>query len=174
LQCNFCGKYQDQVTKLIAGPGVYICNECVDLCQEILGEERDDAKPTWPSEATPDVTNEALSPDMSAESLDQFLKDIGRVRLLTSQEEVDLAKRIEGGELNAKQTIVRSNLRVVVSIAKDYRHQGLPFLDVIRAGTLGLIGAAEKFDYRKGFRFSSYASPLIRQSIVRALPGPNG
>ncbi|HEX4117092.1 MAG TPA: sigma-70 family RNA polymerase sigma factor, partial [Solirubrobacteraceae bacterium] len=98
-----------------------------------------------------------------------FLKDIGKVRLLTAQEEVDLAKRIERGDLDAKQKMVESNLRLVVSIAKNYRNQGLPFLDLIQEGTLGLVRAAEKFDYRKGFKFSTYATWWIRQAIARAL-----
>src|SRR4051812_43361448 len=91
-----------------------------------------------------------LRPDMTTDSLQLFLKDIGKVRLLTAQEEVDLAKRIERGDLDAKQKMVESNLRLVVSIAKNYRNQGLPFLDLIQEGTLGLVRAAEKFDYRKG------------------------
>ncbi len=96
-----------------------------------------------------------LRPDMTTDSLQLFLKDIGKVRLLTAQEEVDLAKRIERGDLDAKQKMVESNLRLVVSIAKNYRNQGLPFLDLIQEGTLGLVRAAEKFDYRKGFKFST-------------------
>src|SRR5215211_397568 len=96
-----------------------------------------------------------LKPDMTTDSLQLFLKDIGKVRLLTAQEEVDLAKRIERGDLDAKQKMVESNLRLVVSIAKNYRNQGLPFLDLIQEGTLGLVRAAEKFDYRKGFKFST-------------------
>src|SRR5215213_2746972 len=91
-----------------------------------------------------------LKPDMTTDSLQLFLKDIGKVRLLTAQEEVDLARRIERGDLDAKQKMVESNLRLVVSIAKNYRNQGLPFLDLIQEGTLGLVRAAEKFDYRKG------------------------
>src|SRR6185437_11783922 len=94
-----------------------------------------------------------LRPDMTTDSLQLFLKDIGKVRLLTAQEEVDLAKRIERGDLDAEQKMVESNLRLVVSIAKNYRNQGLPFLDLIQEGTLGLVRAAEKFDYRKGFKF---------------------
>src|SRR5687767_3987908 len=108
-------------------------------------------------------------PDMTTDSLQLFLKDIGKVRLLTAQEEVDLAKRIERGDLDAKQKMVESNLRLVVSIAKNYRNQGLPFLDLIQEGTLGLIRAAEKFDYRKGFKFSTYATFWIRQAIERGL-----
>jgi RNA polymerase primary sigma factor len=93
-----------------------------------------------------------LKPDMTTDSLQLFMKDIGKVRLLTAEEEVDLAKRIERGDLDAKQKMVESNLRLVVSIAKNYRNQGLPFLDLIQEGTLGLVRAAEKFDYRKGFK----------------------
>jgi RNA polymerase primary sigma factor len=110
-----------------------------------------------------------LKADMTTDSLQLFLKDIGKVRLLTAQEEVDLAKRIERGDLDAKQKMVESNLRLVVSIAKNYRNQGLPFLDLIQEGTLGLVRAAEKFDYRKGFKFSTYATWWIRQAIARAL-----
>ena len=110
-----------------------------------------------------------LKPDMTTDSLQLFLKDIGKVRLLTAQEEVDLAKRIERGDLDAKQKMVESNLRLVVSIAKNYRNQGLPFLDLIQEGTLGLVRAAEKFDYRTGFKFSTYATWWIRQAIARAL-----
>jgi RNA polymerase primary sigma factor len=110
-----------------------------------------------------------LKPDMTTDSLQLFLKGIGKVRLLTAQEEVDLAKRIWRGDLAAKQKMVESNLRLVVSIAKNYRNQGLPFLDLIQEGTLGLVRAAEKFDYRKGFKFSTYATWWIRQAVARAL-----
>jgi RNA polymerase primary sigma factor len=110
-----------------------------------------------------------LKPDMTTDSLQLFLKDIGKVRLLTAQEEVGLAKRIERGDLDAKKKMVESNLRLVVSIAKNYRNQGLPFLDLIQEGTLGLVRAAEKFDYRRGFKFSTYATWWIRQAIARAL-----
>jgi RNA polymerase primary sigma factor len=110
-----------------------------------------------------------LKPDMTTDSLQLFLKDIGKVRLLTAQEEVDLAKRIWRGDVDAKQKMVESNLRLVVSIAKNYRNQGLPFLDLIQEGTIGLVRAAEKFDYRKGFKFSTYATWWIRQAVARAL-----
>src|SRR5919106_1159299 len=110
-----------------------------------------------------------LKPDMTTDSLQLFLKDIGKVRLLTAAEEVELAKRIERGDLDAKQKMVESNLRLVVSIAKNYRNQGLPFLDLIQEGTLGLVRAAEKFDYRKGFKVSTYATWWIRQAVARAL-----
>ena len=110
-----------------------------------------------------------LKPDMTTDSLQLFLKDIGKVRLLTAQEEVELAKRIERGDLDAKQKMVESNLRLVVSIAKNYRNQGLPFLDLIQEGTLGLIRAVEKFDWRRGYKFSTYATWWIRQAVARAL-----
>src|SRR5450755_4402203 len=110
-----------------------------------------------------------LKPDRSTDSLQLFLRDIGKSRLLSAAEEVDLAKRIWRGDVNAKQKMVESNLRLVVSIAKIYRNQGLPFLDLIQEGTLGLVRATEKFDYRKGFKFSTYATWWIRQAIARAL-----
>jgi RNA polymerase primary sigma factor len=110
-----------------------------------------------------------LSPETTTDAMQLFLKDIGRVRLLTAQEEVALAKRIERGSLDAKQQMVEANLRLVVSIAKNYRNQGLPFLDLIQEGTIGLVRAAEKFDYRRGFKFSTYATWWIRQAVARAL-----
>jgi RNA polymerase primary sigma factor len=108
-------------------------------------------------------------PDAATNALDLFLKDLAKTRLLTPREEVALAKRIERGDCDAKQTIVENNLRLVVSIAKNYRNQGLPFLDLIQEGTLGLVRAAEKFDHRKGFKFSTYATWWIRQAIARGL-----
>jgi RNA polymerase primary sigma factor len=110
-----------------------------------------------------------LRPDGTTDSLQLFLKDIGKARLLSAREEVDLAKRIWRGDLDAKQKMVESNLRLVVSIAKNYRNQGLPFLDLIQEGTIGLVRAAEKFDYRRGFKFSTYATWWIRQAVARAL-----
>jgi RNA polymerase primary sigma factor len=110
-----------------------------------------------------------LKPEATTDGLQLFLKGIGKVRLLTAQEEVKLAKRIERGDLGAKRKMVESNLRLVVSIAKNYRNQGLPFLDLIQEGTIGLVRAAEKYDYRKGFKFSTYATWWIRQAIARAL-----
>jgi RNA polymerase primary sigma factor len=110
-----------------------------------------------------------LKPEGTTDGLQLFLRDIGKVRLLTAQEEVALAKRIERGDVDAKRKMVESNLRLVVSIAKNYRNQGLPFLDLIQEGTLGLVRAAEKFDYRRGFKFSTYATWWIRQAIARAL-----
>jgi RNA polymerase primary sigma factor len=110
-----------------------------------------------------------LTPDGTTDGLQLFLKGIGKARLLSAQEEVDLAKQIERGSFDAKQKMVEANLRLVVSIAKNYRNQGLPFLDLIQEGAIGLVRATEKFDYRKGFKFSTYATWWIRQAIARSL-----
>ncbi|MBA2294831.1 MAG: sigma-70 family RNA polymerase sigma factor [Actinobacteria bacterium] len=107
--------------------------------------------------------------ETTTDALQLFLRDAGRHRLLTAAQEVSLAKRIEGGDQSAKAEMIQSNLRLVVSIAKNYRNQGLPFLDLIQEGTLGLIRAVEKFDWRRGFKFSTYATWWIRQAIARAL-----
>ena len=112
---------------------------------------------------------QAQAREVSTDSLQLFLKDIGKVDLLTAAQEVELAKRIERGEHLAKQAMVEANLRLVVSIAKRYRNQGLPFLDLIQEGTIGLVRAAEKFDHRRGFKFSTYATWWIRQAVARAL-----
>ncbi len=107
--------------------------------------------------------------EQTTDALQLFLKDIGRVPLLTAPQEVDLAKRIESGDQTAKTQMVEANLRLVVSIAKGYRGRGLPFLDLIQEGTLGLVRAVEKFDWRRGFKFSTYATWWIRQAVTRAL-----
>src|SRR2546426_6940385 len=125
-------------------------------------------------EVVADVDEEDEQPaeeprEVSTDALQLFLKDIGKVDLLTAAQEVELAKRIERGDHGAKQEMVEANLRLVVSIAKKYRNQGLPFLDLIQEGTIGLVRAAEKFDYRKGFKFSTYATWWIRQAVARAL-----
>ena len=103
------------------------------------------------------------------ESLDLFLNRIAATPLLTAEQEVELAQRIERGDYEAKEHMIEANLRLVVSIAKRYRGLGLPFMDLIQEGTVGLIRAAEKFDWRKGFKFSTYATLWIQQSIARAL-----
>jgi RNA polymerase primary sigma factor len=107
--------------------------------------------------------------EVSTDSLQLFLKDIGKVPLLSAAQEVELAKRIEREDHLAKQQMVAANLRLVVSIAKNYRGQGLPFLDLIQEGTIRLVRAAEKFDYRRGYKFSTYATWWIRQAVARAL-----
>lgn len=98
-----------------------------------------------------------------------YLKEIGKVQLLTAEEEVELAKRMENGDEEAKKRLAEANLRLVVSIAKRYVGRGMLFLDLIQEGNLGLIKAVEKFDYTKGYKFSTYATWWIRQAITRAI-----
>jgi RNA polymerase primary sigma factor len=107
--------------------------------------------------------------ESTTDALQLFLREAGRHQLLTAAQEVELAKRIERGDERAKAHMIQANLRLVVSIAKNYRNQGLPFLDLIQEGTLGLIRAVEKFDWRRGYKFSTYATWWIRQAVARAL-----
>jgi len=129
---------------------------------EIVEEEREPAPAPPPQQLQ-------LSYETTTDALQLFLREAGRHALLTAAQEVELAKRIERGDGIAKQTMIQSNLRLVVSIAKNYRNQGLPFLDLIQEGTLGLIRAVEKFDWRRGYKFSTYATWWIRQAVARAL-----
>src|SRR6185436_9438319 len=110
-----------------------------------------------------------LTVEPSLDSLRLYLREIGRVELLTAAQEIDLAKRIEVGDMAAKRHMVEANLRLVVSIAKGYLGRGLSFLDLIQEGSLGLIRAVEKFDYRRGYKFSTYATWWIRQAVTRAI-----
>jgi len=128
-----------------------------DLAQEEAEEEEAEAN------AFVDLS------EISNDSVRMYLNEIGRINLLTAEEEVMLAKRIEKGDLSAKQKLAESNLRLVVSIAKRYIGRGLPFLDLMQEGNFGLLRAVEKFDYTKGFKFSTYATWWIRQAITRAI-----
>jgi RNA polymerase primary sigma factor len=110
-----------------------------------------------------------LTVEPSLDSLRLYLREIGKVHLLTADQEVYLAKRIERGDMSAKTQMIEANLRLVVSIAKSYLGRGLSFLDLIQEGSLGLIRAVEKFDYRKGYKFSTYATWWIRQAVTRAI-----
>jgi RNA polymerase primary sigma factor len=110
-----------------------------------------------------------LTVEPSLDSLRLYLRSIGRVSLLTAEQEVHLAQRIERGDMVAKQQMIEANLRLVVSIAKGYLGRGLTFLDLIQEGSLGLIRAVEKFDHRRGFKFSTYATWWIRQAVTRAI-----
>jgi RNA polymerase primary sigma factor len=113
-------------------------------------------------------SNHALA-ETTTDALQLFLREASRYPLLTREQEVDLAQRIERGDLEAKETLINSNLRLVVANAKRYQNQGLSLLDLIQEGVLGLIRAAEKFDWRKGFKFSTYATYWIRQALQRAI-----
>src|SRR4051812_24066344 len=119
-------------------------------------------------EPSVEYTN-ALMAGATADALQLFLNEIGRYPLLTAAEEVELAKRIERGDAEAKNRMINSNLRLVVSIAKNYQGHGLTLLDLIQEGIIGLIRAAEKFDWRKGFKFSTYATWWIKQAVQRGV-----
>ena len=110
-----------------------------------------------------------LTVEPSLDSLRLYLRSIGRVNLLTAEQEVQLARRIERGDMVAKKQMIEANLRLVVSIAKSYLGRGLTFLDLIQEGSMGLIRAVEKFDYRRGYKFSTYATWWIRQAVTRAI-----
>jgi RNA polymerase primary sigma factor len=130
---------------------------------------RDVERPTAegePAKKQPDID---LTVEPSLDSLRLYLRSIGRVELLTADQEVSLAKRLERGDMAAKRQMVEANLRLVVSIAKGYLGRGLSFLDLIQEGSLGLIRAVEKFDYRRGYKFSTYATWWIRQAVTRAI-----
>jgi RNA polymerase primary sigma factor len=123
-----------------------------------------------PRNETPlDEVEDSTGVDRSIDSLQLFMRDIGKTPLLTAAQETVLAKRIEQGDQAATDEMVAANLRLVVSIAKRYRNQGLPFMDLIQEGTIGLMRATEKFDWRRGFKFSTYATWWIRQAVSRAL-----
>ena len=132
--------------------------------------ETQPAESVPPAEARPPQAHLApAQAETTTDALQLFLREASRHRLLTASQEVTLAKRIERGDDMAKTEMIQANLRLVVSIAKNYRNQGLPFLDLIQEGTLGLIRAVEKFDWRRGFKFSTYATWWIRQAVARAL-----
>ncbi len=114
-------------------------------------------------------TEEPSLTDISSDSVRMYLREIGRIPLITGAEEIQLAKRIEKGEQSAKKKLIEANLRLVVSVAKKHMGRGLSLLDLIQEGNTGLIRATEKFDYKKGFKFSTYATWWIRQAITRAI-----
>jgi RNA polymerase primary sigma factor len=143
---------------------------------DLTGESELGESETIDPEPIPPAANPAASvaageagSDANLDSLRLYLRSIGQVELLTAQQEVELAKRIERGDMEAKRQMVEANLRLVVSIAKGYLGRGLSFLDLIQEGSLGLIRAVEKFDYRRGYKFSTYATWWIRQAVTRAV-----
>jgi RNA polymerase primary sigma factor len=146
----------------------YLVDQGVDVVAEdgvtAYKEAKGEAQPGQSKKQELDLTVEP-----SLDSLRLYLRSIGRVELLTAEEEVSLAKRIEKGDMTAKRHMVEANLRLVVSIAKGYLGRGLGFLDLIQEGSLGLIRAVEKFDYRRGYKFSTYATWWIRQAVTRAI-----
>ena len=142
---------------------------------EVVEEEKLEKLPTAVAEGREEFIP-ALDGDLGklddiplTDPVRMYLREIGKVSLLTAEEEVDLAKQMEEGDIKAKQKLIDANLRLVVSIAKKYIGRGMLFLDLIQEGNLGLIRAVEKFDYRRGFKFSTYATWWIRQAITRAI-----
>jgi RNA polymerase primary sigma factor len=136
------------------------------------GAERRSAERDGEADAEPEARRGPevdLTVEPSLDSLRLYLRAIGRVDLLTAEQEVQLARRIERGDMDAKRHMIEANLRLVVSIAKSYLGRGLTFLDLIQEGSMGLIRAVEKFDYRRGYKFSTYATWWIRQAVTRAI-----
>ncbi len=136
---------------------------------EIIEKKRISRKSEDPREDKPTSKELDLTVEPGLDSLRLFLNQAGKKRLLTAEEEVDLAKRIARGDLQAKEHMIEANLRLVVSIARNYKNRGLPLLDLIQEGTIGLVRAVEKFDHTKGWKFSTYGTWWIRQAITRAL-----
>ncbi len=144
----------------------YLIDHSIELVEGVEHKTLPQEEPPPEDDKTPKLD---LSVEPSLDSLRLYLREIGKVPLLTADQEVSLAKRIERGDMSAKQHMTEANLRLVVSIAKGYLGRGLSFLDLIQEGSLGLIRAVEKFDYRKGFKFSTYATWWIRQAVTRAI-----
>ena len=156
---------------------VKLTPEEIDLMYDLLDDEGIEFGSKNPSdEKSSDEKSHFESEELLFEEeidlkdpIKMYLKDIGKIPLLSFEEEIDLAKQIEDGQICAKQKLIESNLRLVVSIAKKYTGHSLSFLDLVQEGNVGLIRAVEKYDYRRGFRFSTYASWWIRQAVTRAL-----
>lgn len=154
----------DEVYQSLESMGIDIVG---DKEEDILLDNDDDT-----DEEETEIKDEDLTPPKSISVDDpvrMYLKEIGKIPLLTAEEEVELAKRMEAGDEEAKKRLAEANLRLVVSIAKRYVGRGMLFLDLIQEGNLGLMKAVEKFDYRKGYKFSTYATWWIRQAITRAI-----
>jgi RNA polymerase primary sigma factor len=144
----------------------YLIDHSIDLVEGERHKHPPHEQPPPEEEKVPKLD---LSVEPSLDSLRLYLREIGKVDLLTADQEVTLAKRIERGDMSAKTEMIEANLRLVVSIAKSYLGRGLSFLDLIQEGSLGLIRAVEKFDHRRGYKFSTYATWWIRQAVTRAI-----
>ncbi|MCF8010439.1 MAG: RNA polymerase sigma factor RpoD [Clostridiales bacterium] len=157
----------DEVYEKLAGMGIEVVPEATEL--EPVSSPSLEAN--QPEEEVEEMEVDLTVPEGIGidDPVRMYLKEIGRIPLLTPEEEVSLAKRMEQGDEQAKRRLAEANLRLVVSIAKRYVGRGMLFLDLIQEGNLGLIKAVEKFDYRKGYKFSTYATWWIRQAITRAI-----
>jgi RNA polymerase primary sigma factor len=147
----------------------YLVEHNIDLVEGEQHKSPPHQEPPPEDEKAAAIPKLDLTVEPSLDSLRLYLRAIGKVPLLTADQEVTLAKRIERGDMSAKTAMIEANLRLVVSIAKGYLGRGLSFLDLIQEGSLGLIRAVEKFDYRKGYKFSTYATWWIRQAVTRAI-----
>jgi RNA polymerase primary sigma factor len=147
----------------------YLIDHSIELVEGETHKSPPHEQPALAEEDTKAAPKLDLTVEPSLDSLRLYLREIGKVPLLTADQEVYLAKRIERGDMSAKTQMIEANLRLVVSIAKGYLGRGLSFLDLIQEGSLGLIRAVEKFDYRKGYKFSTYATWWIRQAVTRAI-----
>ncbi len=151
----------DEVYSLLIELGI----DVIDYKDTLIAKEKDEPEEEEDAKAPPEVDLQIIADD----SVRMYLSEIGKVKLLTATEEVDLARRVRKGEILAKQQLMTANLRLVVSIAKKYIGRGLSFLDLIQEGNLGLVRAVDKFDPERGFKFSTYATWWIRQAITRAI-----
>ena len=147
----------------------YLIDHGVELVEGVEHKAPPHEQPSLAEDDPKPAPKLDLTVEPSLDSLRLYLREIGKVALLTADQEVYLAKRIERGDMSAKTQMIEANLRLVVSIAKGYLGRGLSFLDLIQEGSLGLIRAVEKFDYRKGYKFSTYATWWIRQAVTRAI-----
>jgi RNA polymerase primary sigma factor len=147
----------------------YLAERSIELVEGKQHKQPPHGQPALAEEDRKGAPKLDLSVEPSVDSLRLFMREIGKVSLLTANQEVTLAKRVERGDLAAKRQMIEANLRLVVAIAKPQLGRGLSFLDLIQEGSLGLIRAVEKFDYRKGFKFSTYATWWIWQAVTRAI-----
>lgn len=160
----------DHVLETLEAYGVSVVNELPDNANGSSEVSSDADSAVAEDAAVSDALDLSVPEGISVDDpVRMYLKEIGKVPLLTADEEIEIAKRLEEGDESAKQKLAEANLRLVVSIAKRYVGRGMLFLDLIQEGNLGLIKAVEKFDYRKGFKFSTYATWWIRQAITRAI-----
>ena len=161
----------DHVLETLDAYGVTVVNDASDTVRISDDQAADVAAATASLDASANEPIDLSIPEGISidDPVRMYLKEIGKVPLLTAEEEIEIAKRLEAGDESAKQKLAEANLRLVVSIAKRYVGRGMLFLDLIQEGNLGLIKAVEKFDYRKGYKFSTYATWWIRQAITRAI-----
>ncbi|HHW99458.1 MAG TPA: RNA polymerase sigma factor RpoD [Firmicutes bacterium] len=160
----------DDIYESLAALGIDVIGDGEKVVEIDDEKDADDDDVDVKETDDPDLTDLSVPAGVRMDDpVRMYLKEIGRVPLLTSDEEVELAKRMEAGDEDAKKQLVEANLRLVVSIAKRYVGRGMQFLDLIQEGNLGLMKAVEKFDYTKGFKFSTYATWWIRQAITRSI-----